>query len=236
MSHERLGLDALRSQLPAPYELVLADAVDDALAQALRLGRAGADEGTLLWPASAAGVNPGTLLATLLLRPEEPPPSWPQLAALAAVSAGSAIAELCQPMTPLYYRWPDRLDLGPDPLGRILFRRDGELLALGWRVHILPPDDTMPEYATLTVDGGADTTPGEVLGRLCRFFLDGINRWAEEGFEPIRRAWLRRGILDRAPATAPQTRPVDVDAEGNLVVEGDKGPGRLSLARALGLG
>lgn len=235
MSHETLGLDALRHQLPAPYELVLAGAVDRAADEVLRLGRAGADEGTLLWPTIEGDTEPGTLSAAILLRPEEPPEHWPELAVVAAVSAGAAIAELCQPMTPLYYRWPDGLELGPDPLGRILTGRDGPLLAIGWRIHVAPAGHAAAEHATLMVDGGAEGTPGELLGRLCRFFLDGINRWAEEGFEPARRAWLRRGVLERPPPAAAQTRPVDIDVNGDLLIEGPEGPDRLSLARALRL-
>lgn len=229
-----MGLEALRSQLPAPYELVLADSVDDVVNEILRLGQTGADEGTLLWPAREAGIDTGTLSAAVLLRPEEALSRWPELAALAAVSAGSAIAELCQPMTPLHYRWPDGLELGPDPLGRILAGRRGPLLAIGWRIHVAPPDDAAPDYATLTVDGGAETTPGEVLGRLCRFFLDGINRWAEEGFGPVRRAWMRRGAGERPPATI-TAPPVDIDTNGDLLVEGADGARRLPLAEALRL-
>ncbi len=52
----------------------------------------------------------------------------------------------------------------------------------------------------------------------------------------MRHAWLRRGILERAPATAPQSRPVDVDGGGDLILEGRNGPERLSLAGALQLG
>lgn len=229
-------LRTLQAELPAPYELIRRDRVDAVLDEALALGEAGADEGTLLWPREAAHVPPGTLCAAVLLAPEEPADRWPELAAVAAVSAGAAIAELCQPLTPLGYRWPDELLLGLDPVGRIGAARSGHLLALSWQIHVTPPPGSLPAFATLTADGGAETSAGEVLGRTCRFFLDWINRWAEEGFEPVRRAWLRRRLLEHPPADDPAGQAVDLDARGNLVLRSGTAEAVRPLGEALGLG
>jgi len=232
---EDTDLRILRAELPAPYELVCRERVDSVLDEALKLGGDGADEGTLVWAGKTTDMPPGTLCAAVLLRPEEPAERWPELAAVAAVSAGAAIAEVCQPLTPLGYRWPDELLLGLDPVGHIGLARSACLLALSWQIHVDSPPGTLPAFATLSGDGGAETTPGEVLGRTCRFFLDWVNRWAEEGFEPVHRAWLRRRLLEHPPADVPAGEPVDLDASGNLVLRTADGETVRSLGDAVGL-
>ncbi|WP_440995812.1 biotin/lipoate--protein ligase family protein [Arhodomonas sp. SL1] len=232
MSADAHGSDALAAELPATYELVRRQRVDSVSREALRLGRQGADEGTLVWAAEEDNSGPpGALYAAVLLRPgEEIGGRWPELAAVAAVAAGAAIAELCQPMTPLRYRWPDGLALGPDEAGRIALAPEAQLLAVAWRIHITAPPEGEPPVAALNTDGGADTTPGELLGRTSRFFLDWINRWAEEGFAPVRRAWLARRILEYLPPQAPAGEAVDIDPRGNLIVRTRDGDTSLPLA------
>lgn len=233
---EFAGEMTLRSELPAVYELVQRTRVDSVQAEAWRLAAAGADEGTLLWAAEQTNGTrqdgrpwqspAGGLYAALVLRPELPRERWPQLFGLAAVSLGAAVAELCQPLTPLAYAWPDRLRLGPDALASITLSADDEVAILAWAVNVAAVPEIAGRYACLELEGGAEATAGDVLSRTSRFFLDWINRWAEDGFDPARRAWLARGLLEASSEEG--VVATGLTADGDLVT--DSGVRRLADA------
>lgn len=215
----------LRRELPAVYELVRRTQVDSVQAEAWRLAAAGADEGTLLWAAEQKAARrqdgapwhapAGGLYAALVLRPDLPRNLWPQLFGLATVSLGAAVAELCQPLTALGYRWPDRLRFGPDAVASITLSTDDEVAVLGWAVNVAAVPSIAGRYACLELEGGCEAGAGEVLSRTSRFFLDWINRWAEEGFEPVRRAWLARALLETSSDNG--ERATELTAAGDLV-------------------
>ena len=68
-----------------------------------------------------------------------------------------------------------------------------------------------------------------MLESYARHFLAWVNRWGDEGFEPIRKAWLQRaeGLSQRLEVTLPSAvlegRFLDLDLEGNLVLQDDTG-------------
>ncbi len=222
---EQAGEAIVQRELPAVYELVRRERVDSVQAEAWRLALAGADEGTLIWATEQTDgrrqdgrpwYSPvGGLYAALVLRPELPQERWPQLFGLATVSLGAAVAELCQPLTPLAYAWPDRLRFGPDALASITLSADAEIAVLGWAVNVAGVPDIAGRHACLELEGGTEATAGELLTRTSRFFLDWINRWAEDGFEPVRRAWLARGLLEASSEA--HDSATDLTADGDLV-------------------
>lgn len=215
----------LRQELPSLYELEAHEHLPDVREAACARARQGADEGTLLWARTQQRWRrqdgrcwhswSGNLHAALVLRPELPPQRWPELIAVLCVSLGGAIAEHCQPLTPLGYRWPDLLCLGPDPLASLTLDRGADWVVLGCCVNVTSPDQP-GRYPCLALDGGSEVGAGALLGRSMRFFLDWVNRWAEEGFEPVRRAWLARRLLDLSGNQETGAIAVSVDAAGAL--------------------
>ncbi len=135
-------------------------------------------------------------------------------------------------MTPLRYAWPDRLLLGPDDVASLTYSANADSVILSWAVNVAA-GPTPGIHACLELDGGAEASPGEVLGRTSRFFLDWLNRWAEDGFEPVRRAWLARRLLESSSAADGSARAVELEDNGDLRVETAEGEAIRTLSGAL---
>ncbi|NIR32001.1 MAG: biotin--[acetyl-CoA-carboxylase] ligase [Gammaproteobacteria bacterium] len=244
--------------LPRLYELIELESVDSAFDEAVRRAKRGAEEGTLVWArVQAAGhgrlgqpwhSQRGDLHCALVLRPEYPREIALQLNYVAAVSAGVALAALVSPMISLHYRWPNDILLsGAKAAGLLLNTSAGEepeWLVLGLAVNVGSYPRTRDYWATSVhaVEGSSEITEIQVLEGYARSFLSWINRWANEGFEPVRKAWLQR----RDPSTpqvelrlASETvrgRFVDIDERGDVVVDPPEGGRRkIGLVEFYGL-
>ena len=231
-------------QLPAQFELVQLAGVDDVMQEAARRARDGADEGTLVWAGEQSEGRtrrghpwyspPGNLYCSLILRPDFPNERCGQLAYVAALSAGSALAGLLSPMTGLRYRWPNDLLINELRAGQILLAASDtdsdpyEWLTVGAMINVEqhPPNPEPEEFNSVQASGASEVTAVQVLEDFARYFLSWINRWAEDGFEPISRQWQIRadGIGDElelhmgdqfAGATF-----VKLDDQGRLVAMG----------------
>lgn len=245
--------------LPRDYELVVRDSVDSALEEAARLARAGADEGTLVWAREqTAGRDQleepwpspqGNLYCALVLRPEYPVSAAMQLAYVAAVSLGNALADIVPPMNELHYHWPNELMLNGAKVAAV-FLNSGPIegdrlqwLVLGVSVNVRHHAET-PTFAVTSLhgEGCTDASEGELLGEFGRHFLSWINRWADSGFAPVHRAWIQRAInlgsaieVRLANETA-RGRFVEVDTEGALVLEpAVGGQRRVTVAEFFGI-
>jgi BirA family transcriptional regulator, biotin operon repressor / biotin---[acetyl-CoA-carboxylase] ligase len=204
-------MSALRPEianLPAAYELVVCDAETDAAAEAGRLAALGAEEGTLVWASEAAAdedrfdrATSGTadFSCALVLRPEDPREMAMQLVQVALVSLGAYVASEVPPMTALRYEPPGEVLIGESRLANVTAapgpsRGDRyEWLVLGVTLNVrrLPEPSALGD-TYLRVVGVEDAEPAKVLVGFARYFLCWIDRWAGEGFEPVRKAWLAR--------------------------------------------
>jgi len=193
--------------LPVAYEPRAVDAGTPVFAEARRLALAGAEEGTLVWARDQrtafgpAGHGwqpaPEGLYCALVLRPDIPAPATAQLVAVAAVSVGGALAELVSPLTQLHYRWPGGILLNQGKAAGIRLAADPDtaspwaILGIGVNVTTAPADLGFAA-ASVRQEGDCDAAPEQVLEGFTRHFLAWINRWAEDGFAPVRHAWLQR--------------------------------------------
>ena len=230
-------------QLPPQFELIRLARVDSVMLEAQRRARDGAGEGTLIWAGEQSEARtrrghhwyspPGNLYCSLILRPEYSNERCGQLAYVAALSAGSALAGLLSPMTGLRYRWPTDLLINDLRAGQVLLNASGtrdepyEWLALGVMINVElhPPNPEPEEFNSVHASGAPEVTPAELLEDFARYFLNWINRWAEDGFEPILRHWQMRadGVgepidLDLGERQLHGTF-VEVDEQGRLVVK-----------------
>ena len=230
-------------QLPPQFELIRLARVDSVMLEAERRAREGAEEGTLIWATEQSEARtrhghhwyspPGNLYCALILRPDYPNERSGQLAYVAALGAGSALAGLLSPMTGLRYRWPTDLLINDLRAGQILLgasssgRDPYEWLTLGIMINVElhPPNPEPEEFNSVHASGAPEVTTAQVLEDFARYFLSWINRWAEEGFEPIRRQWQMRadGIGEEITLDLGEQRLrgsfVKVDEEGRLVVK-----------------
>ena len=229
-------------QLPPHYELLQLDHVDGVMQEAARRAREGAEEGTLVWALEQGDARtrrghrwyspPGNLYCALILRPDFPNQQCGQLAYVAALAAGSALAGLLSPMTGLRYRWPGELLINDLRAGEIMLAASGagsdpyQWLAIGVMINVEqhPPNPEPEEFNSVHASGAPEVTVVEVLDGFAAHFLHWINRWAEDGFEPVARQWQLRadGIGEELQLCIGDEelcgRFVEVDAQGKLLM------------------
>ena len=238
--------------LPPAYRLVALESVASTNDEAKRLAREGAEDGTLVWAreqASGRGrggrnwASPrGNLYLSLLLRPECPASRAAELGFVAAVALGAALASLVPPLCPINYKWPNDVLLGERKVAGILIETESglqsqpgaplEWMVLGLGVNVQHyPEDTEFLATSLRFEGADDVTVEAVLGRFALYFLDWTNRWMDEGFAPVRAEWKERGlgmgrkIRVRLPRETLRGKFIDLDADGALLLDPEKGGG-----------
>jgi BirA family biotin operon repressor/biotin-[acetyl-CoA-carboxylase] ligase len=229
-------------RLPPAYRLVALERVDSTNEEAKRLAEQGAAEGTLVWAESqSAGRGrrgrrwespPGNLYLSLVLRPDCQAGQATQLGMVAAVAMAEALSGALPPMSDIRLKWPNDILVNDRKAGGILLesaargadRLDWLVLGIGVNLVSRPPDTAFP--ATCLRDEGAGSTSGAaLLEAFARAFLGWSHAWLEDGFGPVRRAWLtrawRRGQRVELRLEEGQLSGIfaDLDGEGALLVE-----------------
>lgn len=240
--------------LPRLYELVALESVDCVLQEACRRAAAGADEGLLVqartqtealgrrgqpWDSPAGG-----LYAALLLRPDEPPAIAAQLALVGAVALGAAVAEHVLPLTELHYRWPNDLLLRQGKAGTVqLAWSEGNadrpgFLVLGVYLNVsASPAHLGFEAASVQMEGESTATAHDLLEAFARQFLVAVDRWANEGFEPVRKTWLQRAVqvgedVEIVAAKKYAGRLLDIADDGSALLAREGAVQRIPLSEA----
>ncbi len=229
--------------VPPLYELISYDTVDSVIDEAKRLARHGAEEGTLVWARQQTAGHgrrgrpwlslPGNLYCALVLRPEEPAALAVQVSYVAAVSLAAAISNLAPPLIEVRFRWPNDVLLYDAKVAGIWLETAPaandryEWLVLGIAVNVEnAPDDLDPPATSLWLEGAPEVTVSGLLEVFSRHFLSWINRWADEGFKPIHRAWSIR------PHGLGQTLTLELESErlhGTFVELDDEGALHMDL-------
>jgi len=230
-------------RLPAAYRLVLYDTVDSTNDEAKRLARAGAEEGTLVWGheqtagrgrrGRAWASPPGNLYASLILRPQCPLDQAAQLSFVAALAVGDTLTSTTQKqLDALSYKWPNDVLLRGRKIAGILLDSElgggevPEFVVVGVGINLLssPRNTEFPATSIAEEDLGT-VSPSAALEGFARHFQAWVQRWREEGFAPIRTAWLARAMalgepirVRLGPATL-HGRFIDIDQHGALLLE-----------------
>ncbi len=122
----------------------------------------------------------GNLMTSVLVRSEG---AVQQLSFVAAVALREAIvASVGDAPIQLALKWPNDLLLDGAKLSGILLERAGDALVIGFGVNLA----SAPEGAA-ALPGVA---PGALQAALANSFAAWRQRWAAEGFGPVRTAWL----------------------------------------------
>jgi BirA family biotin operon repressor/biotin-[acetyl-CoA-carboxylase] ligase len=234
-------------KLPPAYRLVALDSVGSTMAEARRLAEEeGAEDGTLIWAKEqTAGKGRqgrdwdsprGNLYLTLVLRPECPPAQAAQLGFAAAVALGDAIGSVCPPLD-VTYKWPNDVLLNGRKVAGLLLESkstaDGSLdwllLGLGANVDSFPRDPGYPATSLRFEGTPAEVSAVDLLEAFGRHFLNWASRWVEEGFAPVRNAWLAHAaakgkeIQVRLPNETLTGVFKDLDQDGRLLLERPEG-------------
>ncbi|HEX6957835.1 MAG TPA: biotin/lipoate--protein ligase family protein [Ferrovibrio sp.] len=187
-----------RPSFPPGY--VAQSCISDAFEGACRAAAdEGAEDGRLLWRESGNRCE-----AAVVLRPLDPVEVALTLAYVAMLGLHDGLAAEVPPETPLSVDWPDRLLVNEACIGGIriahgpLVEKAGladvpDWLVVGIAVQLAGGvDEDLPgielEYTNLREEGCGDVTASALVEAFSRHLLHWIDRWQEEGFEPVRRA------------------------------------------------
>ncbi len=233
----------LGPKLPPLYRLVALDVVTSTNDEALRLAEAGAEDGTLVWAREQteargrqgrAWASPrGNLCLSLVLRPDCDAAKAAQLGFIAALALGEAFGSVAPPMIEVTYKWPNDVLLnGRKAAGILLESRSGAdgtldcvILGVGANVRHYPEDSAFPATSLHFEGASPDLSEVALLEAFSRYFLNWVNRWLDDGFAPIRRAWLHHAhglgeeIEVRLPGETLTGTFKDLDERGTLVLE-----------------
>ena len=243
--------------LPEGFRLYRYESVGSTNDEAKALARTGAVDGTLVWASEQrAGRGrrgrvwhspPGNLYLSLLLRPDTPPARAAQLSFVAALGLGDALLALTGPDLRLGYKWPNDLLAGGKKLAGILLEAECgaggiEFVVIGAGVNIAAaPAGTEYPATSLAAEGFPGITPVLLLENFVRCFAAWRRRWRDEGFSPLRAAWLTRASGLGEPIRVRLDRAtfdgifVDLDTAGALLLEGADGRCRIAAGEVFPL-
>lgn len=148
----------------------------------------------------------GNLFTTGLYRLDASPARAAQLSFAAALAVGDLAASLIEPER-VRLKWPNDVLVEGRKLSGILLesgahREGGLWLAVGIGVNLAHHPDDAERPATDLASHGGLISPDEAIQLLSQRFDHWRTVWANEGFAPIREAWLSRawGLGERCTA------------------------------------
>ena len=183
--------------------------LDSTNEEAKRQAAAGAPAGTLIHAlAQTVGrgrrgrswvSEPGNLYCSLLLRPAAPAGQAAQLGFAAALAIGEAILPLLPEPRALAYKWPNDVLVSGAKISGILLesqaagdgRLDWLVIGIGVNIATFPRDAEYPAISLLAA-GAANVAVPALRDTVAERFHLWHGRWRDEGFAPLRTAWLER--------------------------------------------
>jgi BirA family biotin operon repressor/biotin-[acetyl-CoA-carboxylase] ligase len=195
--------------LPSPYKLITLDSIDSTNEEAKRLAGDGAPEGIVVWAKEQTagrgrrGRNwvseEGNLYCSILLRPKCHAFKAMQLSFVAALAMTEAVASVLPKGAFVNCKWPNDVLVEGRKVSGILLESqtiplggmDWLIIGAGLNIGSFPDDVEFPA-TSLTREGGKDVTVERMLTTFCLRFWSGYVMWKNLGFQPTRKAWLRR--------------------------------------------
>ena len=222
--------------LPPAFRPIAAGARNDALSTARDLAAGGADPGSFVWAPRDDVADCAVVLA-----PDAPLAPSLLVAYVATVAIGDTLGALLPPVIPVVFGWPDRIVVNGAPIGgiRLLAAATAapgavpDWMVVGCTLALRAPRDgdepgRTPHRTTLELEGCGGLTVTGLLESFARHFLYWMNRWQEDGFAPVKAAWLERaagyGPANQGMETAgpwADRKLLRMDADGGVRFAGD---------------
>jgi biotin-(acetyl-CoA carboxylase) ligase len=237
----------LELSLPSIYRPLALTPPSDPFDEACALATAQGEPGTFLWARREDWAQCAVLLA-----PDQRAASALLVAYVALLGLREALGAVAPPAVPATFGWPDRLLVNGALAGGIRVRLPPvkypddvpDWLAVGIEVLIVgDPEDSAPgrhvDRTSLYEEGCGEVTAIALLESFGRYFLNWINRWQDDGFAPVKAAWLARAedheeeIEFSLDGRRHAGRFAGIDDSGDLVLVRAGERSRLDLARAL---
>jgi BirA family transcriptional regulator, biotin operon repressor / biotin---[acetyl-CoA-carboxylase] ligase len=233
------------TRLPPIFHLHLIDADGDVTDEATKFADQGGDPATII-----CAEREDVLDCAIILHPESDLTNAMLVIYVAALGLGDALGTVVPAGIDMTFRWPQIIDANLGSVARLgILVSDGasdmgvpHWIAVRATIQIggLEGDwreGTFPE-TSLFGEGCVEVTCSQLLENFARHFLTWINRWQDDGFDPVRAMWLRHARSHGADIT------VETDAgpvQGIFLAIGDDGAlefddgRRLSLRDGLGI-
>ncbi len=184
--------------LPTIFRAHVVDPADDPFRAAARAAQDGVESGALFWTP-----RPDRADCAVVLGPETSLRESLCVAYVVMNAIGDALGASMPAGIPLVFGWPDRIVVNGCAAGGIRLGWPKDVLAdgvPGWmvagvQVWVAPEAHATTSVAQATdlrAEGCAEITVREILEGFGRHFLYWIDRWLDDGFEPVKAAWLAR--------------------------------------------
>lgn len=172
---------------------------------------------------------PGNLYLSVLLRPQKPFAEFGQMAFVAALALGRAYGRIGVAASRVRIKWPNDILLDDRKGAGLLLEAgaDGTYVVLGSGVNIV----SAPEGRAALCDFLPAATAAEGAGLIPVFrdiYLEALEKyyrqWQQDGFAPIREAWLEQAahLGEEITARLPNTRVngifEGIDSNGALMI------------------
>ena len=165
----------------------------------LGLAAEGAEAGTLVWSTGEDACE-----GAIVLAPEQPRESSLPIILIAMLGLGDALGAMLPPMVAVTFGWPDRIEVNGGVVGGVRFAcaatetseavPDWLVIGFGVAMRDRRTGGAAPDNLRLTTlaDEGCEVLTLDLLEAFGRHLLSWIDRWQEQGVEPVQRAWLSR--------------------------------------------
>ncbi len=178
------------------------DSIGSTNDEAMRLAREGAAHGTVVHAdQQTAGRGrlmrrwsspPGNLYLSIVLRPEVPLARKVEIGFVAALTVADAVDSLLPRGLRATLKWPNDVLVRGGKISGVLLEQADAALILGVGLNVLqPPSDVSHQVSTIVGCGGLATVDG-AREKLLTALANWWDTWQQEGFAPIRIAWLAR--------------------------------------------
>ena len=201
----------------------------------------GAPEGLVIWSLrQSAGrgrlgrvweSSEGNLSFSLLVRPSVPVREYGRYSFIAALAVYDVVAEILKTAGTIEIKWPNDILVGGKKISGILLEAGDGWLVIGIGLNVLQmPKNPLYPVTSLAAETQDVPTVEFVLKKVLEAFAvwDGIAN--QQGFAPLRAAWLSRArksaMRVRLPQEEIQGDFLDLDETGNLRLRLENGTER----------
>ena len=183
----------------------------------------GCDPGLIVWTDRA-----DTLSAAIVLAPEKPLADAISILFAPAIGFVDSLGALGPPELAIHHVWPGAFkvngaDCGGLRAGASTLEPDIEpdWLVIGIDVPFLLPEEggEDPTRTCLFNEGCAELTPHQLLESWSRHTLVWINRWLDDGLEPLHTAWRERAWEMGKPLPDGTGTFMGLDEAGGMLVK-----------------
>ena len=226
------------------------DIVDSTNDDAKALAAAGAPDGSVVWAREqSAGRGrytrqwlspPGNLYMSVVLRPAIASARTAELGFVAALAVAETVEEFLPSGPPARLKWPNDVLVNGRKISGILLEGQFTGAELAWVIAGIginvagAPDNPAYPATSLAACGSGDVAARDVLETLLARLGAWRSLWQEQGFAPVRTAWMARAArmgeeVTVRIGTAPLSgRFRGIDHDGALLLETPLGTRRIT--------